>query len=474
MSSKIRIGKDGESGRVVECKRTELDGRMSSVSGGTGTGKSLFLSGLAKQFIQPYGRREFDPVVVINFSEDLAFFNLIKDEMKRLGREEQFKWLSLDPLDETHHFDPLQSFAAMPGSLSRKANFVCGGLNIAYAEGFGSGYFSRLNLAKIRESIERLEAKSIFAPTIDDLALELKAMAKSQRGGKDAAEALYALDTLRDYECLRPAARAEDNLDLAIALEECQVLYFFLPTLQEGLTARAVGTLALWTLINQAAYRLKLGKPKRRIAVFMEEMAQICHGQSFADALTLSRKLGLHLFNSYQSEAQLRGSARNADMSVNMRDNCAIRVSFTTSTEPNSPELRDLQGYSDDVLKTRGGTSRRHLTETTTTQEFIEPKLERNDVLDVNRQFGHGYWVKDWKEPVHLKIDFPTSIRKHEELSNRPIPTKPIAPGSPTGATNGGVRTKPVVSDPEHKSRLAKLNDLIGQITREQTWEATT
>ena len=363
----------------------------------------------------------------------------------------------------------------MPGSPSRKANFVCGGLNIAYSEGFGSGYFSRLNLATIRESIERLEVKSVLTPTIDDLAQELKAMAKSQRGKKDAAEALYALDTLRDYECLRPAATQNDNLDFATCLDECQVFYFFLPTLQEGLTARAVGTLGLWTLINQAAYRLKLGKPKRRIAVFMEEMAQICHGQSFSDALTLSRKLGLHLFNSYQSESQLRGSAKNSDMSVSMRDNSAIRVFFTTATEPNGPELKDLQGYSDDVTKTRGGASQKHLTRTTSEQEIVEPKLERNDVLAVNRAFGRAYFVKDSMEPIPLQIDFPASIRKHEELGHRPIPSKLQSGASPLAAAQQPVKkAKPKVVDPDRTWRTAKLNDLIDRITRQQTWPTGT
>ena len=174
-----------------------------------------------------------------------------------------------------------------------KRIFVTAGLNLAYSEGFGTGYFGRLNLSTIREAFVRLEAKGVAAPSLIELGEELTLMAKSKRNNREAAEALYALDQLLDYPALVDRGDASSRIDVDLALEEAHVLYFFLPTLQETLAARAAGTLAAWSVINAAAHRKKTGLPSRNIPLIIDEAAQIAQGQSFQDALVLSRKYGI-------------------------------------------------------------------------------------------------------------------------------------------------------------------------------------
>lgn len=471
----ICYGTEVGTGRPVVFQKTSHQGKMMLTRGETGGGKSVLMAALLLQFLLPQmvGRSEvYSPVVVIDLGGDLFMANLLMDECERLGRT--FRWLSLDPRDDSFTFDPLQSCNSLVGSCGRKANFVTAGLNLAYSEGFGTGYFGRLNLSTIREAFVQLEAKGIVAPGLVELGEELSLMAKRNRNSREAAEALYALDQLLDYEVLTRSNHAERLIDIDLALEQSHVLYFFLPTLQETLAARAVGTLAAWSVINAASHRKKRGLPTRTIPLVLDEAAQIAHGQSFQDALVLSRKYGIRKHILYQSEAQLR-SARGTDMSQVVRDNCAIKAFFTTDTNPKGSELADLQGYSEDETVPRRGTSVSGLRTTTSEHESEEPRVKRNQVIRVNQTFGEYFLVfkdgKGHREPIHVMSEFPTSLAKHVELSDRPLPAKPqVASDRRTASISSHAPTM-TVADSNRDHRHKMLTKLIRTIQQEEKWK---
>ena len=295
-------------GQRVAFPRGSHIGKMIQDRGPTGSGKSLFLANYSMQALQPYrngGQDVSDPLFIVDLSGDLFYFNLMKDECDRLGRV--FKWLSLDPLDQTHHFAPLQSCQFLAGSASRKANFVGGGLNLFYSEG-EKGYFSKRNFSTIRNAFLRLQSDGIESPTLLELAEVLGDMAKQLARG-DAAEALFAIDQLLDYPQLSAAEDPADEIDIAAAIEHSHVVYAFLPTLVDQASARSCATLFAHSVVVNAAYRKKCGLPPRTIPLIIEEAAQIAHGQSFSDALCLARKAGVAILISHQSSSQLRSGA---------------------------------------------------------------------------------------------------------------------------------------------------------------------
>ncbi|QEG36214.1 TraM recognition site of TraD and TraG [Bythopirellula goksoeyrii] len=474
-SDSICYGTDLATGQRVGYSRVAHYGTMMQIRGMTSGGKSVLMTSLMLQYLQPYqvgGKEVIDPLCIVDLGGDLFTFNLIMEECIRLGRV--LKWLSLDPLDESYFFDPLQSCKSLSGSSARKANFVTAGLNLAYAEGFGTGYFGRLNYATIREAFIRLGHQGVVSPTLLELGEELSEMAKRQKQGREAAEALYALDQLLDYPSLTRGEDPTKRIDVDEALEDSQVLYFFLPTLQEPLAARAVGTLAAWTVINAAAYRQKTGQSKRNIPLVIDEAAQIVHGQSFQDALVLSRKYGIRIHMLYQSEAQLR-SSRGTDMSQVVGDNCAVKAFFTTDTSKGQ-ELADLQGYSKDEIVPRLGTSRSGLRTTTSEQENEEPILKRNSVIDTSSTFGEFFLLfndgKGHREPIRMMSEFPTTLEKHAELSNLPLPRKVVPQTVPSvHKEECSVKVSTDSRDAHHDQRAAALRKLLAALKQEEKWK---
>lgn len=483
--NEFSYGMDVATGRRVSFPRSAHDGKMLQIRGITGGGKSMLMTQLHLQYLEPYtiGRQKsLSPLCIIDLGGDLFGFNMIKKRCEELGRT--FKWLSLDPLDQSFTFDPLQGCQSLAGSASRKANFVTAGLNLAYAEGFGTGYFGRLNFSTIREAFVRLEKKGVASPSLHQLGEELSLMAKRQKGSKEAAEALYALDQLLDYDVLTPNPDPSQRIDIAEALEECHVLYFFLPTLQEPMAARAVGTLAAWSVIHAAAHRQKTGKAPRTIPLTIDEAAQIVHGQSFQDALVLSRKYGIRISVLYQSEAQLK-SSRGTDMSQVVADNCSIKAFFSTDTKKNG-EIDSLLGHSKSEIVPRLGYSQSGLKTTTSQQEHEEPILKRNDVVDCSSTFGEYYLVfheGGHREPIRVRSEFPTTKEVHAELSNRPIPPKVASVSQPTAqpaaapaATGQRVTLKPPLGPPAALPQQAAnnsnlLSKLLASLKIEEAWK---
>lgn len=468
----IRFGTNLDTGEAIEWKRDEIAGKMVSVRGGTGSGKSLALGLVTSQLIRPYAPEDYDSVIVINFSEDLFFINRITELMMACGREEYFKWLSLAPHDDSFHFDPLQALSALQGNLTRQANFITAANSLAYGFGFPTGFYGRQNASVIREALERHYSETDTLPSIADMAISLTAVGKSKQARKDPSEALYAFDALRDYECLIESADSSKNIDIEKVIANSEVLYCHLPTLAEGLSSQAVGLFVFWSVIHIAANRRSRGLPPKRVWIVVEEGAQIVHSKSYGDAITLARKLGITLIFSYQSEAQLRGTSKTTDMSNVVRDNSNIRIFMTTATDRNSSELQELLGYSDDETKKRMGRSGNGLDISFNEHEYEEPRLTVNQVIRTNRIFGAGYIVKDYGEPIAFQTSFPVSKAEHALLDSKSLPKKPTNKtdeGRELERRAGSNQPHGIANDHDANRRAMMLRDLDAKLREEGT-----
>lgn len=474
-----------QTSRPVTKSRSEHIGRHTLLQGMTGSGKGTLIASLSSQFVIPYrleGLTVRDPIVVIDLGGDQFHYHFLRSQALRVGAV--FKTFSLDPLHDTCSFEPLQSCRSLTQSPARMANFVAAGLNLIYSESYGQGFWGRLNLATIMEALETIILRGVTTPTLHHLATELRAMARSHRSSKEASEALFALDQLISYRQLSHSDDADKNLDIAQALEECHVIYFFLPTLFEPLAARAVATLAAWSVIVESVSRKQRGLTPRIIHLFEDEFAQIAAGRSFEDALVLSRKYGTRLILAYQSRQQLR--LPQGDIGHVVRDNCPIKIYFTADTSENG-DYRDIQGYSKDVPKTRGGQSFHGLSTSTNTHEIWEPKLERNDIVDVSSTFGEALFAlndgKGHHEPLRIMCRPPTDKTEYERLANTPLPARNGQPTTPplSNVTQPAATSPPepaIVSPcssaqhPEASDRSDRIRQLIAAKQRAEQWAA--
>ena len=313
----------------------------------------------------------------------------------------------------------MQSLRALAGSMPRKANFLGASLSLLHGEGFGQGYFARVNLSMLLVALKNLESRGIANPTLFEIGQELGRMARSRQWSKDA-EALYALEQLLGYVQFSAFADSKRNIDIDRAIDFCELVYFFLPSLLEPLSARATALLFIWSILIEAAKRKKQGKPERTMVVAIDECSLIVGGKSFEDAIVLCRRLGVILLLCHQTSTQLR--YKHADLRPVVTDNTSIRVYFTLPTKEDSEEIIN---HSKLVNKPRKSTTARSFDSSVTMQENEVPGFDSNLCKDISGQFGHGVLIRELgdmhREPEHLICIPPVSKEIYDELGNRPI-----------------------------------------------------
>ena len=296
------IGLDHKDGSEIRLPRTVADETFFHIRGKVASGKSTFLSSIGGQLLKPYkrnGRIMRDPVTVVEFGGDLAMHNHLMEQT-----ETRCRTLSLTP-SESYFWEPLASFSGLEGQTRRIASAIGSGLNLIYSDGYGRGFWSRVNFSTLLQAGKNLAEKGVLAPELFDYATELSEMA-SRRTSKDASEALFALEQLLEFPQLRRCEDPEKRIDFAKVLEDSECVYFMLPTLLESLAARAIGTFAIWALIVECAKRRLDGTKERRYPhLIIDEVGQISAGKAFSDTLFLARKF-IQIFLAHQTTEQLR------------------------------------------------------------------------------------------------------------------------------------------------------------------------
>lgn len=368
-----------------------------------------------------------------------------------------FGAFSLDEADGFKHFDPMQSLRALAGSLARKANFLGASLSLLHGEGFGQGYFARVNLSMLLFALKNLESRGIANPTLFEIGAELGRMARSRQWSKDA-EALYALEQLLCYAQFAAFADSKRNIDIDRAIDFCELVYFFLPSLLEPLSARATALLFIWSILIEAAKRKKQGKPQRTIIIAIDECSLIVGGKSFEDAIVLCRRLGVILLLCHQTSTQLR--YKHADLRPVVTDNTSIRVYFTLPTKEDADEIIN---HSKLVNKPRKSTTARSFDSSVTMQENEVPGFDSNLCKDISGTFGHAVLIRELgdvhREPEHLICIPPVSKEIYDELGNRSI----SLPES-TSPLSGAPQFLVSVSTPEEiELRRSALRNLVSQ-----------
>jgi hypothetical protein len=101
----------------------------------------------------------------------------------------------------------------------------------------------------------------------------------------------------------------DKRISIGESMDRAECLYFFLPTVFDGVVARAVGTLALWSIVIEAADRVQRQLTERHSQIYIDEVAQLAgSGSTLQDMVCLVRKWHCRITMAYQTKQQLNQS----------------------------------------------------------------------------------------------------------------------------------------------------------------------
>lgn len=377
------------------------------VRGRTRSGKtSRVLLPLAVQLMQPYvenGTTRRDPVCIFDLGGDLALFNFVKREAERLGR--RFRFLSLSPNDDSDYFDPFQSLPAGERNVIRITTLLIEAFNLDNGLVYGGQYFTAQNLAALLSVVRKLSKEEGKRLTLQDVALYLDREARTKKI-RDADQIRMTFDFLLEYPQLLVDEKTDPNLciDMARALADGEVMYFFVPTLSEMTTARQIAGLGLYNLVYAAMQRSRNGLPNARVWTLIDEFHELT-GRAFEALLAQSAKFGVSLILANQTTSQLE--SRDSSLHQIVFDNAHVKLYLTVTCKR---DIEDLQGLSEDRVKMLPGMSSKQFVTAVSEHAVEKPLLSRNEILDISSTAGHGILILDeghgHHEPIRAEVRY--------------------------------------------------------------------
>ncbi len=473
----------GNAGDAVFVTRDLLKQGHVHVRGRTRSGKtSLMLSPLALKLMEEYelswtdsqgqshAETERDAIFVFDLGGDLALFNAVRKKAKTLGRT--FSYFSLDPKC-SHYFDPFQSVKSDELRVIRICNLLVEAMHLDYGLVYGGSYYTQRNLAGLLRVADRaVQARQAGRTTgLRDIAEYLDSHRE-----KDEDSIRMAFMFLLRYEQLMPAAGDVNVIDLARAITERHVVYFFTPTMGEASTARQLAGLGLYTTVN-AAMQLASQRPAAdrdrplpHCWVFCDEFQEIA-GRAFSALLAQASKFGLSLILANQTTTQLE--SKELSIADIVRDNTLAKIYFTVTGKRDIDELQTFSGEDRDLLYSKS-TTPMQLSLTGAKEgeaEYITSTLRKNEILDASATFGQAFAIIDdgrgHREPARIQCSHAFPFEQYRKLRNTPLKEvfhPDAGPGSehpdaPREMLWQRIRHQPLTK--ERSQRVAKLEELL-------------
>lgn len=257
-----------------------------------------------------------------------------------------------------------------------------------------------------------------------------------------------------DYPQLHPHPDSRRIVDLGSALERGDLLYFFIPTLGEQQTTRIIGSIAMQMLLFAATQRSQISN---HLWLVIDEFQEIV-GRAVAEAIPQWRKFGVDPILANQAKSQLRTHHVDLERLVDICTNLKFYYSFESEQD-----IKDILNYSKDAVSSLGSHSTSFGTFTETTREFIERKLKRDEVLEVNAQQNTCLLIDQTRgkhvEPTALKTHYAISEATFHEFKQRDIPQIEVSDSKTSGSPTSNDRKEKqrFFHEPEHQAILREL-----------------
>lgn len=342
----------------------DLLGSHAHIRGGTRTGKTA--NGLAPLAFQLIAHAD-SSVVVIDMKGDNALFWGTFIEAERAGLP--FRWFTIEPGAASFAFNPFAQRHNQKRSVNALAQSHLISLGLYHGEGYGKTYFQSIPLDTLTAFIAKFRDVRSFA----DLARYAEEPGSYAATHTDQENSHHLKMVLRQLAAVTPlnvtgssppAVRPEvlrDQIDMTDVLTRKQVVYFNLPSLEEELTAKSIGRLALYALVHAAKVVNRTGRSVP-CYVFLDEFQQLC-AENLKILLEMARSMGVHLLLSHQDNSQLKTT--DYDITSTVESCTTFKLTFEASSLAG---LKDMEEYSGEV--------REH---TLSWQQRIHPGFDEND-----------------------------------------------------------------------------------------------
>lgn len=443
--------------RPLDVLLDQLREKHFAIAGPIGQRKTLFLLSVLVQLL----RLKDDCCFYIDIGGDQAALWILHAAAKAAGKP--FWFVSLDNTDDGACWDPITGTPAYTADLTIATSGVASGLSLLHGEGYGRKFWGRINYKAITEAFTSQWKQLGRLPSFPELVQELVRQARAQRNTQQTSEAYLAAEHLLNYDAL--TGKGAKRLDIGDAIEQAGVVVFHIPSALRGEAAKAVASMAVWSVLVEAAHRTALGKAQRYIHLPVDEYAQIASSRSAVDSgMVLARKWGVSLWVVYQDDSQL--ITPEGDLRPVIRSQCQ-RFLFARESEE---EINELRNRSLDVLRPDHSHNLRGMSRTTSVREVLEPGLTRNEILELSGVAMQAYAVLRLgdmhRDPIPFTVIPPTaSPAEHAKLKIKPLPKKADQAGTSTPRP-----AKSPTGDNGRAGRRVLLDKLVQKLNEEETW----
>ncbi len=381
-------------------------------------------------------RDEQPPIIILDLKGDPALFNLAKQEAER-RRERNgvtdpkdpryaFRYFTPEPNRATHYFNPFRSMQSKNRSVMQLCELLMESLALAHGEGYGRSYYTRKAREQLLSALTREPAPASIGELYEDL--------KERKGNSETFELVATLAALSMYENLATDDKRlpeTETIHMPTALENRQVVYFWLPAATESVSVREIGKLALYSLLTAAIDRDRDSSEKRDTYLFIDEFQRLA-GENFKIVLEQARSFGLHAILANQSLSDLK--TQSADLRPTIQTNTRVKMYFSV-TDPNV--IKDLSFASgEEMMYTtsvgKGFQGNYWTVVSENTSPTVKPRMTTTDIVrssDHPLEFilkvsqGSGY-TQFAGMPIPVQCPWPISWNEYTRLSAIPWPER--------------------------------------------------
>lgn len=335
-SDHLFMGLEAENGFPILLHRDIL-AEHAYISGGSGSGKtSLGILSMLVQLIrakmpdEPGAEGGMPPIVIIDLKGEYALLHTVREEVRkqaeREGRsfEDCFRLFTTEKGMATHYFNPLGDMTYPDRYVSDLANLLLDALELNHGPGYGRSYYSRKNYMLLHEVL-----KTENPATFEELCNRVsKKTLRDKEDRHQAFELLATLYGLTEFEQLKPPPDLPESQTISMrqVIEQRQVVYFWLPTVESSIIAREIANLALFSYFSAMRARAKTRAPLRQGYLVVDEFQKLA-GDRFNVILQQARGFGLSAILSNQSISDLK--TPSYDLRPTVLQNTRLKLYFS-------------------------------------------------------------------------------------------------------------------------------------------------
>ncbi len=336
------------------------------ITGESGAGKtSMGVLPMLLQLLRPYRLPDGSPsapppLLIIDLKGDPALFHTLREEVegrhwvdidasgKTVERCGKFLYFTLEKGFASDRFNPLSSLDPKRRTLTQLCQIVLDSLDLNHGAGYGRSYYTARSRQALHLALKHVVDRRGQAITFQNLqeALLSRAAIPDASARKEAFQLLATIQALMEYPQLQttPDLESQDPthvIHMPRVLEERQVVYFWLPTIQESISVREVGQLALYAFLSAAIDRQRAQALIRQSYLVIDEFQSIA-SRGFKPVLQQARQFGVGAILANQTPGDL--DTPDGDLRPTVRTNTRLKLYYALS------DVRDVQ----DLIETSG------------------------------------------------------------------------------------------------------------------------